>query len=166
VLLDEQADVLCGSVRWVAEQLMDVEVSELSALGRRVSDPHRLRVASHGGRHLLGVLATWRIVVRHDDDLRAAQGLRVLIAPLAGPAGVARRDTACALDGVDVLLALAHVDALARCGGAEDLRQAIEDRRVPATFQMQPPAPSGRRWRNPFGQKRTCSNKSCPFSST
>ena len=38
-------------------------------------------------------------------------------------------------------------------------------RRTSSSFQIQPPFPSGRRWRNPFGDSRTTWNSVSPFSS-
>src|ERR1019366_10701771 len=78
--------------------------------------------------HLPGVGLAALVLVGDDHDDSAAECIRVLVPPSAAcAAGVAGRDDADPLEGMDVLLALDHVDDLAVLVGLDPLREAVQN---------------------------------------
>src|SRR5215207_7060728 len=70
--------------------------------------------------------ATWVVAVPHDDHVSSQKRLAVSVAPRVGAAGVGCRDSASPLGGVDVLLALDHVDRVAASCRLYDPRQPVQ----------------------------------------
>ena len=106
--------------------------------------------AVQGGGDFLRMAAPGVIVVGQDEDGAPAEVRVERLRPLVGAAGVAGGDEAEARQAIGVLLALDDEDGNVVAGGAQ-LRQPIGDLADALDPPVQPPLPSGRRWRKVFG---------------
>src|SRR3954453_15250808 len=92
------------------------------------------------------MVASRLVAVGHDDDLRAAQILRVFRTPFPRSAGIACRNASRMLDRVNILLTIDDVNETAIANRLNDERQAIED----ATNAVELPKPTPIAGRTPL----------------
>src|SRR5215469_732 len=134
---EELMQVGCQVWRCVTLLVGDLEVSE-GQPGSKVRGGIFVRAcglhhvdgvgnALQAGRYLPGVCLARLVLVGDDEHPSVAEELGVLWAPLPGAAGIARCGGACALEGLDVFLALGHPDDFAVRYRLDDLRELVQD---------------------------------------